>query len=62
MDGMVADPKFPADDRRHASAGPELPPEAIGFGAPMQELGQTGQRLGGQAASSPGVPTRPQGL
>jgi hypothetical protein len=59
---MVVDPKSPANDRRHASAGPELPPEAIGFGAPRQELGQMSQLVGSQAAGRTRVPTRPQGL
>jgi hypothetical protein len=62
MDGVVADPKSPANDRCHASAGPELPPEAAGFGAPMRELGQINQLFGGQEAGSTGVPTRLQGL
>jgi hypothetical protein len=62
MDGVGADPQVPADERRHAAAGPERPPAAIGFGAPMQELGQMSQLFGGQAAGSTGVPTSLQGL
>jgi hypothetical protein len=62
MHGVVTDPKSPADDRRHASAGPELPPEAIGFGAPMQERRQMSPLFGGQAAGRTGVPTSLQGL
>ena len=62
MDGMVADTKRQANDHRHASAGPDLPAETIGFGASMQKIGQTRQLFGGEAAGSTGVSTRPQGF
>jgi hypothetical protein len=62
MDGMVADTKLQANDRGHTSASPDLPAEAIGFGAPLQKIGQTRQLFGGEAAGSTEVPTRPQGF
>jgi hypothetical protein len=41
MDGMVGDAKLQVNDHRNPAAGPDLPSEAIGFGIPIQEVGQT---------------------
>ena len=46
MDGMVGDAKLQVNDHRKPAAGPDLPSEAIGFGTPIQEVGQTRQLLG----------------
>ena len=59
MDRMVGDAKFQVDHRGDPSAGPDLPPEAIGFGAPVQQVGQMSQLLGRQAAGSAGMGAMP---
>jgi hypothetical protein len=43
MAGMIPNAKLQVDDRRNSSTGPALAPEAIGFGAVLQILGQTGE-------------------
>jgi hypothetical protein len=45
MDGMGGDAKLPVKERRKPAAGPDLSSEAIGFGTPIQEVGQTRQLL-----------------
>ena len=50
---MVGDAKLQANDGGDPSAGPELAPEAIGFGTTVQEVGQARELLGGQAAGAP---------
>lgn len=47
---MVGDAKLQGDDRGDSATGPHLAAEAIGFGAPVQQLGQTGKLAGGQPA------------
>jgi hypothetical protein len=54
MPRMRGNAKFQADDYSEASGGPDLAPDAIGFGAAGQELGQAGQLCDGQ----PGASTR----
>jgi hypothetical protein len=46
--GMIPEATFQADARRYPAVGPELPAEAIGFGAALQTLGQTGELFGRQ--------------
>jgi hypothetical protein len=62
MDGMGGNAKFQAHRRGDPSTSPDLPPEPIGFGAPVQQVGQTRQLWGRQAAGSAGVGAMPQGL
>jgi hypothetical protein len=47
---MVPDANFEVNDDGDARAGPDLAAKAVGFGTPVQELGQAGQRAGRQAA------------
>jgi hypothetical protein len=61
MDGMVGHTKLQVNHRSDPAAGPDLPPEATGFGAPMQQVGQTSQLGGGQAPGSAGMGAMPQG-
>jgi hypothetical protein len=55
-----------AECQRHdggdPAAGPDLPPEAIRFGPPVPQLGQTGPLFGCQAAGSTRVGTTSQGV
>jgi hypothetical protein len=49
MGRMVGDAKFRAHHDRHAPARPDLPAEAIRFGATAQQLGQVCELCGSQA-------------
>jgi hypothetical protein len=62
MDGMVGHAKLQMHHRGNPAAGPDLSPEAIRFGAPVQQGGQTHQLFGGQATGSAGVGAMPQGF
>jgi hypothetical protein len=53
MDRMVRDAKRRGDDCGDVATGPHLTAKAMGFGAPVQQLGQTGQLVGGPPARSP---------
>ncbi|MDQ3830496.1 MAG: hypothetical protein M3361_14580 [Candidatus Tectomicrobia bacterium] len=46
MAGMIPDTKLQGHDGSNSAAGPELPPEAIGFGALVQERGQASELCG----------------
>jgi hypothetical protein len=59
---MRGDATCHATDHGEASAGPDLAPEASGFGPTGQELGEAGQRLGGQSAVSTRRWPRAKGL
>jgi hypothetical protein len=48
MGEMVRDATREADHRGDAAPGPELAPEAIGFGASLQQRREVGAWLGGQ--------------
>jgi hypothetical protein len=50
---MVGDAKLQVDDRGDSATGPHLAAKAVGVGAPVQQLGQTGQLVGGQPAHYP---------
>jgi hypothetical protein len=62
MDGMVGEATRQVHDHRHPAAGPDLPSDAIGVGTPSQEVGQTRQRWGCQAAGSAGVRAMAEGF
>jgi hypothetical protein len=51
---MVPDAKFEVNDNGDARSGPDLAAKAVGFGTPVQELGQAGQLAGRQAAGDSG--------
>jgi len=51
MAGVIRDAKFHTNDGGNASARPERPPEAIDFGALLQQSGQAGKLRGGQPAA-----------
>lgn len=51
---MVPDAKLAVNDDGNARSGPNLAAKSVGFSAPLQELGQAGQLVGGQAAGEPG--------
>ncbi len=50
---MVGDPRLELNHRGNTPAGPDLSPEAIRFGATVQEFGQTGELLIGQPTAGP---------
>ncbi len=62
MDRMVGEAKFQVDHRGDPSAGPDLPPEAIGFGATVQQVGQAGELCGREPARGPGRRAVAQGV
>jgi hypothetical protein len=52
---MIGDAKFRANNGRKPATGPQLPPEAVGFGAMPQQGRQAGElRIGQPAAGSRG--------
>jgi hypothetical protein len=52
MDGMIGDAKLQVHHGGDPATGPDLPPEAIGFGAAVQQRGQARELVGGQSARS----------
>jgi hypothetical protein len=62
MPGMVGNPIFELKHSGNPPTGPELSPKAIGFGPPLQELGQAGELLGREPARGAGGWTVAQGL
>jgi hypothetical protein len=54
MGGVIEHAKLDTDHRRHARPGPHLATEAIGLGAPVQQVRPTGQLVGSQAAGGAG--------
>jgi hypothetical protein len=46
MARVVRDPEFQPNDGGNSSARPDLSPEAVRFGATVQEFGQLGELLG----------------
>jgi hypothetical protein len=62
VNGMIGDAKLQLNHRADPSTGPDLPPEAIGFGAPVQQVEQMRQLFGGQATGSAGMGAMPQGF
>ena len=54
MTGMVGNPIFELNHGGEPPTGPELSPKAIGFGPPLQERGQAGERRGREPARGPG--------
>jgi hypothetical protein len=62
MTRVIRDAKGQLNDRGDPAAGPDLPPEAIRFGPLVQQLGQTGQLFGCEAAGRTRVGAMPQGL
>jgi hypothetical protein len=54
MARMIRNTKFRINDGGHAAARPERPPEAIGFGASLQQGRQAGQLVGGQSPRGTG--------
>jgi hypothetical protein len=51
---MVGDPKFETNHGGHPAACPHRAPEALGFGAPVQQVGQASQLFAGQPPGSAG--------
>ena len=49
MGRMVPDAKCQVNDDGDARSGPDLAAKAVGFGPPVQKLGQAGQLVGRQA-------------
>lgn len=62
MDGMVGHATLQVNHRGNPAAGPDLPAEAIGFGASVPKVGQTSQLCGGSAAGNPRMGAMPQGF
>lgn len=62
MTWMIGDAKFYPDDGSDPAAGPELPPEAIGLGAALQQCGELSKLIGGQSPWGPGWGVVPEGL
>ena len=62
MDRMVRHATLQVYHRGNPAAGPDLPPEAIRFGAPVQQVGQTHQRFRGSATGSARMGAMPQGV
>jgi hypothetical protein len=60
--GMIGNPIFELEHGGNPPTGPELSPKAIGFGPPLQELGQAGELLGRKPARGPGGWTVAQGI
>jgi hypothetical protein len=50
MGRMVPDAKCQVNDDGDARSGPDLAAKAVGFGPPVQKVGQAGQLVGRQAA------------
>ena len=59
---MVGDAKLQANHRGDPATGPDVSPEAIGFGPRVQERGQPRQLVDGQPVGSTGAGTLPEGL
>jgi hypothetical protein len=62
MTRVVRDAEYQLNDGGDTAAAPDLSPKAIRFGTTVQQLGQTRQLFGRQAAGRAAVGTRPQGL
>jgi hypothetical protein len=62
MPGMVGNPIFELKHSGNPPAGPDVPPKAIGFGPPLQELGQAGELFGREPARGAGGWTVAQGI
>jgi hypothetical protein len=61
MTGVVGNPLFELHHRGDPPPGPELSPTTIGFGTPLQELGQASELLGREPARGPSGRTVAQG-
>jgi hypothetical protein len=61
MGRMVPDATFQVTDDGDARSGPDLAAKAVGFGTPVQERGQAGQRVGRHAAGDTGRGAVPEG-
>jgi hypothetical protein len=62
MARMIRDAKFRMNDGGDASARPERPSEAMGFGAVLQQGRQAGELVGGQSSRGTGTWTVAEGL
>jgi hypothetical protein len=62
MARMVGDAECELNHGGNPAAGPELSPEAIGFGTAVQQPRQLGQLVGSQSARSAGGWTGSEGL
>jgi hypothetical protein len=62
MARRIRDAKLQTNHGGDASARPELPSEAVGFGALVQHSGQAGKLLVGQPARGPRWWPAPEGL
>ena len=62
MARVVPDAEGQLNDGSDTAAGPDLPPEAIGFGPTVHQLGQTSQLFGRDAAGSATVGSMSQRL
>jgi hypothetical protein len=62
MAGMVGNPVFELHHGGDPPPRPELAPKAVGFGPPLQALGQAGELLGREPAWGPGRRTAAQGV
>ena len=61
MARMIGHAEHQLNDRSDPAAGPELPPEAVRFGAALEQARQLGELCGGEAGD--GAPRgRPLGL
>jgi len=50
---VIGDATFRSNNSRNPATGPQLPPEAVGFGAMLQQGRQTGELRIGQPAAGP---------
>ena len=62
MARMIGDTKFRSNDGRNSATCPQLPPEAIGFGAMLQQGRQAGELRIGQPAAGPRGWSMPEGF
>jgi hypothetical protein len=62
MSWMIRDAKFHSNDGRNPAAGPELPPEAMGCGAALQQCGQSSKLGGSQSPWGTGWGVVSEGL
>jgi hypothetical protein len=53
MARMIGDAKLRSNNGRNSATGPQLPPEAVGFGAMLQQGRQAGELRRGQPAAGP---------
>ena len=62
MARMIRDAKLRMHDGGNASARPERPPAAVGFGALLQQDRQAGELVGGQSSRGTGWGRVPEGF